>query len=190
MAFMVGNAEVVAGARQAQDLPRLRHVPADPDRGDRHAQRGLRTTRSEVNAIYQSRRDALCDGLDRIGWEIPPPKGTMFVWAPIPEPYREMGSVEFASVARAGGRSGHVSGRRLRPRRRRHSCASRSSRTSSASARPCATSARPCPSSDRGGAVRRPGARSTDCGAKRPESAEAERTTTREKQSVHRDSVG
>src|SRR3954451_429960 len=51
----------------------------------------------EVLPIYQSRRDALCDGLQRIGWDIEPPKGTMFAWAPIPEPYREMGSVEFAS---------------------------------------------------------------------------------------------
>jgi alanine-synthesizing transaminase len=50
----------------------------------------------EVNEIYQSRRDALCDGLARIGWEIEKPKGTMFVWAPIPEPYQEMGSLEFA----------------------------------------------------------------------------------------------
>jgi len=50
-----------------------------------------------VNEIYQSRRDALCGGLRRIGWEVEPPRGTMFVWAPIPEPYREMGSVEFAS---------------------------------------------------------------------------------------------
>jgi alanine-synthesizing transaminase len=51
-----------------------------------------------VNEIYQSRRDALCDGLSRIGWEIPKPKATMFVWAPIPEPYREMGSLEFAKL--------------------------------------------------------------------------------------------
>jgi alanine-synthesizing transaminase len=49
-----------------------------------------------INDIYQSRRDALCDGLRRIGWEVTPPRGTMFVWAPIPEPYREMGSLEFA----------------------------------------------------------------------------------------------
>jgi alanine-synthesizing transaminase len=49
-----------------------------------------------INDIYQSRRDALCDGLNRIGWEVTPPRGTMFVWAPIPEPYREMGSLEFA----------------------------------------------------------------------------------------------
>ena len=51
-----------------------------------------------VNAIYQSRRDALCDGLARIGWEVEPPQGTMFVWAPIPEPYQEMGSLEFSTL--------------------------------------------------------------------------------------------
>ena len=51
-----------------------------------------------MNEIYQSRRDALCDGLARIGWEIPKPKGTMFVWAPVPEPYRDMGSLEFAKL--------------------------------------------------------------------------------------------
>jgi alanine-synthesizing transaminase len=52
----------------------------------------------EVRAIYQSRRDALCDGLARIGWDIPKPQGTMFVWAPIPEPYAEMDSLEFCSM--------------------------------------------------------------------------------------------
>ena len=51
----------------------------------------------EVNEIYQSRRDSLCDGLKRIGWDIEPPKGTMFVWAPIPEQYSDMKSIEFAS---------------------------------------------------------------------------------------------
>ncbi|MDP9075744.1 MAG: aminotransferase class I/II-fold pyridoxal phosphate-dependent enzyme, partial [Actinomycetota bacterium] len=51
-----------------------------------------------VNEIYQSRRDALCEGLSRIGWEVEKPKGTMFVWAPIPEPYAEMGSLEFAKL--------------------------------------------------------------------------------------------
>src|SRR5688572_2847638 len=57
-----------------------------------------------VNEIYQSRRDALCDGLSRIGWEIEKPKGTMFVWAPIPEPYAEMGSLEFAKLLVAEGK--------------------------------------------------------------------------------------
>jgi alanine-synthesizing transaminase len=58
----------------------------------------------EINEIYLSRRDTLCDGLNRIGWRLEPPKGTMFVWAPIPEPYREMGSLEFSKylVSEAG----------------------------------------------------------------------------------------
>jgi len=51
----------------------------------------------EVNEIYWGRRDALCDGLNRIGWALEKPKATMFAWAPIPEPYREMGSLEFSS---------------------------------------------------------------------------------------------
>jgi len=45
---------------------------------------------------YQARRDVLCDGLARIGWDVPKPKATMFVWAQIPEPYRAMGSIEFS----------------------------------------------------------------------------------------------
>lgn len=49
-----------------------------------------------VNEIYQGRRDALCEGLSRIGWPVAKPRGTMFVWAPIPEPYRAMGSLEFS----------------------------------------------------------------------------------------------
>ncbi len=52
---------------------------------------------TEVCRTYQSRRNALIEGLDRIGWSIPSPRGSMFVWAPIPEPYREMNSVEFCS---------------------------------------------------------------------------------------------
>ncbi len=51
-----------------------------------------------VNEIYQGRRDTLCDGLSRMGWAVPRPKGSMFVWAPIPEPYTEMGSLEFAKL--------------------------------------------------------------------------------------------
>ncbi len=51
----------------------------------------------EVCKTYQSRRDALIEGLERIGWSIPSPRGSMFVWAPIPEAYRVMNSVEFCS---------------------------------------------------------------------------------------------
>src|SRR5579862_452530 len=51
-----------------------------------------------VNEIYERRRDALCDGLGRIGWVVEKPKATMFVWAKIPEPYRAMGSLDFAKL--------------------------------------------------------------------------------------------
>jgi alanine-synthesizing transaminase len=46
-------------------------------------------------AIYQARRDFLVDGLNRLGWQCDKPKGTMFVWARIPEKYQSMGSLEF-----------------------------------------------------------------------------------------------
>ena len=97
MAYLVGNAEVVQalaklksyldyGAFQPIQIAATVTLNEDPDHPER------------AQAIYQSRRDALCDGLARIGWEVEPPRGTMFVWAPIPEPYRELGSVEFASM--------------------------------------------------------------------------------------------
>ena len=50
----------------------------------------------QIREIYRARRDALCDSLDRIGWEMAVPPATMFAWAPIPEPFRHMGSLEFA----------------------------------------------------------------------------------------------
>ena len=59
----------------------------------------LRTPSDEVEAnaeIYRRRRDVLVDGLNRIGWKVQKPKGTMFVWAPIPDPYRHLSSMDFA----------------------------------------------------------------------------------------------
>lgn len=50
----------------------------------------------QQSKIYQHRRDVLCDGLNRIGWSVQKPKAAMFVWAPIYEKYRLMGSVEFS----------------------------------------------------------------------------------------------
>jgi alanine-synthesizing transaminase len=50
---------------------------------------------TEICAMYQSRRDVLCSGLNAVGWPVTPPKATMFVWARIPEFYRALGSVEF-----------------------------------------------------------------------------------------------
>src|SRR5581483_841801 len=97
VAFMLGNREIVAaltklksyldyGTFQPIQIAAIVAMNEAPDYP------------KLVNEIYQSRRDALCDGLDRIGWHIPKPKGTMFVWARIPEPYREMGSLEFAKM--------------------------------------------------------------------------------------------
>jgi len=50
----------------------------------------------EIAELYRKRRDVLCDGLNSIGWQVEKPKGTMFVWAPIPEQYRHLGSLEFS----------------------------------------------------------------------------------------------
>jgi alanine-synthesizing transaminase len=49
-----------------------------------------------VRRVYQGRRDVLCSGMKAIGWNVEVPKATMYVWAPIPEPYRNLGSLEFS----------------------------------------------------------------------------------------------
>jgi alanine-synthesizing transaminase len=97
VAFMVGNPELVAaltklktyldyGTFQPIQIAAIVAMNEAPDYP------------KLVNEIYQSRRDALCDGLGRVGWHVEKPKGTMFVWAPVPEPYREMGSLGFARM--------------------------------------------------------------------------------------------
>ncbi|MGD2127414.1 MAG: aminotransferase class I/II-fold pyridoxal phosphate-dependent enzyme [Desulfobacteraceae bacterium] len=52
----------------------------------------------QIVETYRERRDTLVDGLDRIGWSVEKPKGTMFVWAKIPDKFREMGSIEFSKM--------------------------------------------------------------------------------------------
>ncbi len=52
----------------------------------------------EINGIYKQRRDTLITGLNRIGWEVPAPKGTMFVWAKIPDQFSHMTSVDYAKM--------------------------------------------------------------------------------------------
>ncbi|MDE2352636.1 MAG: aminotransferase class I/II-fold pyridoxal phosphate-dependent enzyme, partial [Alphaproteobacteria bacterium] len=51
---------------------------------------------AEIRATYKSRRDVLVESMRRAGWDIPSPAASMFAWAPIPEQYREKGSMEFA----------------------------------------------------------------------------------------------
>jgi len=53
----------------------------------------------EIVDTYRSRRDFLVSGLNRIGWEVESPKATMFLWAPIPERYKDMGSLDFSLMA-------------------------------------------------------------------------------------------
>ena len=53
---------------------------------------------AEIVEVHRKRRDILVDGLNKIGWNVPKPKGTMFVWAPIPEAFRKLGSLEFSKL--------------------------------------------------------------------------------------------
>ena len=50
----------------------------------------------EIRAVYKSRRDVLVKSMGQAGWEVPSPEASMFAWAPVPEKYRALGSMEFA----------------------------------------------------------------------------------------------
>src|SRR5215471_15975279 len=63
-----------------------------------HALNGPQDYVETVRQRYRRRRDVLIDGLDRVGWHIPKPKGTMFVWAEIPDEFRHLGSMKFAEL--------------------------------------------------------------------------------------------
>ncbi len=52
----------------------------------------------DIVEVHRKRRDVLVDGLNKLGWSVEKPKGTMFVWAPIPEDFRAMGSLEFSKL--------------------------------------------------------------------------------------------
>jgi alanine-synthesizing transaminase len=52
----------------------------------------------EMRAIYRERRDVLVDGLRRAGWDVPVPTASMYIWAPIPEPFTSLGSVAFSKL--------------------------------------------------------------------------------------------
>ncbi len=92
--FMCGNATLVAAlARMKSYLDYGMFTPIQV--ASIMALDGPQECVKEICERYESRRDVLCDGLNAAGWEMEKPKATMFVWAPIPEPYREMGSLEF-----------------------------------------------------------------------------------------------
>jgi len=93
--FMCGNRELVAAlARIKSYLDYGMFTPIQI--AAITALEGPQDCVGEIREMYRSRRDVLCEGLNQLGWEVEKPKATMFVWAPMPEAYRSMGSLEFS----------------------------------------------------------------------------------------------
>jgi alanine-synthesizing transaminase len=95
--FCVGNAETVGALRRIKSY--LDYGIFQPIQiASIIALNGPQDCVSKICNTYKTRRDALVNGLTRVGWEITPPKATMFVWAKIPDQYIDMGSVEFSKM--------------------------------------------------------------------------------------------
>ncbi len=93
--FLCGNPELIAAlARMKSYLDYGMFTPIQV--AAIAALEGPQDCVKEIQQMYQKRRDTLCDGLNSVGWEVDKPKATMFVWAPIPEQYKHLGSLEFA----------------------------------------------------------------------------------------------
>lgn len=93
--FMCGNPELVAAlARIKSYLDYGTFTPIQV--AAILALEGDQSCVQEIAERYRVRRDVLCEGLNALGWAVEKPKATMFVWAPLPERYKEMGSLEFA----------------------------------------------------------------------------------------------
>ena len=95
--FCVGNSEVVGALARIKSY--LDYGIFQPiQNASIIALNGPQDCVQEICDTYKTRRDALIAGLNRVGWEIESPKGTMFVWAKIPDKYLKMGSVEFSKM--------------------------------------------------------------------------------------------
>ncbi len=93
--FMCGNATLVAAlARLKSYFDYGTFTPVQV--ASILALEGPQDCVEEIRLRYQNRRDVLCEGLNAAGWPVEPPKATMFVWARIPELYRNLGSLEFS----------------------------------------------------------------------------------------------
>jgi len=93
--FCVGNPEVVAALRRIKSY--LDYGIFQPIQiAAIIALKGSQQCVEDIRQVYKERRDALITGLDRAGWSIKAPLGTMFVWGRIPEKFAHMGSVEFS----------------------------------------------------------------------------------------------
>jgi len=101
--FMVGNKELVtalARMKSYHDYGMFTPIQV----ASIIALEGPQDCVEAVRAVYQGRRDVLCNGLDAVGWRVEKPKATMYIWAPIPEEYKSMGSLEFAKKLLADAR--------------------------------------------------------------------------------------
>ena len=97
MGFAVGNARLIAAlARVKSYLDYGAFTPIQVAAAA--ALNGPQECVEEIRKIYQGRRDCLVESFGRAGWHIPVPRASMFAWAPIPEPFHEVGSVEFAKL--------------------------------------------------------------------------------------------
>ena len=95
--FMVGNPVLVAAlARMKSYLDYGMFTPIQV--AAIAALEGPQDCVKEISDMYQNRRDVLCEGLNALGWKVEKPKATMFVWAPIPEQFKAMGSLEFSKL--------------------------------------------------------------------------------------------
>ena len=93
--FMVGNRELVtalARMKSYHDYGTFTPIQV----ASIIALEGQQECVEAVRLLYQGRRDVLCAGLDAINWKVEKPRATMYIWAPIPEPYKAMGSLEFS----------------------------------------------------------------------------------------------
>jgi len=97
MGFAVGNERIIAAlARVKSYLDYGAFTPIQV--AATAALNGSDNCIREMRECYKRRRDVLVDSFGRAGWEIPAPKASMFAWAPIPEPFRPLGSIEFSKL--------------------------------------------------------------------------------------------
>jgi alanine-synthesizing transaminase len=97
MGFAVGNERIIAAlARVKSYLDYGAFTPVQVAAAA--ALNGPDDCVKEMRETYTRRRDVLVESFGRAGWDVPPPSASMFAWSPIPEPFREMGSVEFSKL--------------------------------------------------------------------------------------------
>ncbi len=95
--FMVGNPKLVyALGRMKSYLDYGTYTPIQV--AAITALEGPQECVAEICDMYRERRDVLCDGLNAMGWKLEKPKATMFVWAPLPEEFKSIGSLEFSKL--------------------------------------------------------------------------------------------